>query len=174
MPMKLNVGVSRKVGLPEYSSAGASCNVELELDSGLLQHDVNAFQAQVQAAFSAAEAAVEAEVARLQEPAAPPNGLARWDNRNGGAHHTNGTSRPAHVNGTHARPTGVGRNGSSSDRATIRCTAKQARAIRAIARNLNLDLEQMLREDFGVGAPDDLTLSQASELIDSLRASREA
>ena len=35
MPLKLNVGVSRKVGLPDYCSAGASCNVEVELDSGL-------------------------------------------------------------------------------------------------------------------------------------------
>ena len=36
MPMKLNVGVSRKVGLPDYGSVGASCNLELELDAGLL------------------------------------------------------------------------------------------------------------------------------------------
>ena len=33
MPLKLNVGVSRKVGLPDYGSVGASCNVEVELDS---------------------------------------------------------------------------------------------------------------------------------------------
>jgi hypothetical protein len=36
MPLKLNVGVSKKLGMPEYSSVGAACNLEVELDSGLL------------------------------------------------------------------------------------------------------------------------------------------
>ena len=43
MPMKLNVGVSRKVGLPDYGSVGASCNLELELESGLIERDLDAF-----------------------------------------------------------------------------------------------------------------------------------
>ena len=42
MPMKLNVGVSRKVGLPNYGSVGASCNLELELDATLLERDLDA------------------------------------------------------------------------------------------------------------------------------------
>ena len=31
MSLKLNVGVSRKVGLPDYGSVGASCNLETDL-----------------------------------------------------------------------------------------------------------------------------------------------
>ena len=31
MPLKLNVGVTKKLGLPEYSSVGASCNLETVL-----------------------------------------------------------------------------------------------------------------------------------------------
>ena len=36
MPLRLDVGVSKKLGLPAYSSIGASCNLEVELDDGLL------------------------------------------------------------------------------------------------------------------------------------------
>ncbi|MDA1251419.1 MAG: hypothetical protein O2820_19590 [Planctomycetota bacterium] len=37
MPMKLNVGLSRKVGEPNYGSRGASMNLELELDNSLVE-----------------------------------------------------------------------------------------------------------------------------------------
>ena len=68
MPMKLNVGVSRKVGLPDYGSVGASCNLELELDAGLIDKDLDAFHARVRNAYVAAHQAVHDELARLQVP----------------------------------------------------------------------------------------------------------
>ena len=39
MPLKLNVGLSRKVGLPGYGSLGASCSLEGELPSMMLTGD---------------------------------------------------------------------------------------------------------------------------------------
>jgi hypothetical protein len=69
--MKINVGICRKVGLPEYSSAGADCHVELDVDGLLLTHGVDGLQAHIAQAFDACRAAVEAELARLTQPAAP-------------------------------------------------------------------------------------------------------
>jgi hypothetical protein len=65
MALKLNVGVSRKVGLPAFGSVGASCNLELEVDAGLLERDLDAFHARVRDAYAAARQAVHDELARL-------------------------------------------------------------------------------------------------------------
>jgi hypothetical protein len=38
MPLKLNVGLSRKVGERNYGSRGANVNVEVELDPALVKN----------------------------------------------------------------------------------------------------------------------------------------
>ena len=62
--LKLHAGVSKKVGLPGFSSASASCTVEAELDSSLLQ-DHEGFQIVVQRAYQSCEKAVQDQIARL-------------------------------------------------------------------------------------------------------------
>ena len=64
MPMRLNVGLCKKQGLPEFGSLGASCSVELELDSFLLRHDLAAFHEQVKNAYVACSQAVNDELTR--------------------------------------------------------------------------------------------------------------
>jgi hypothetical protein len=59
--LKLHAGVSKKVGLPGFSSASASCTIEAELDSSLLQ-DHEGFQVVVRRAY---EQAVHDQIARL-------------------------------------------------------------------------------------------------------------
>src|SRR5882757_6582107 len=68
MPLKLSVGLSRKVGQPDYGSLGASCGVEVELDPTLLRDDLDGFHASVRDAFVACRQAVNDELSRLGSP----------------------------------------------------------------------------------------------------------
>ena len=63
--LKLHAGVSKKVGLPGFSSASASCTIEAELDGALL-NDTQGFQMVVRRAYQSCEQAVQDEIARLQ------------------------------------------------------------------------------------------------------------
>ena len=154
MPLKLNVGVSKKLGLPEYSSVGASCNVEIELDPGLLEHDLDAFHDRARAAYMACHLAVEDDLARSQATA------------RSAVHGRNGT---ASTNGTHAS-----RGGSANGRPRLPATASQVRAIIAIARKQDADLEGLLRDEYGVDRPEDLSLrgEQADRPTQSRREPR--
>jgi hypothetical protein len=52
-------------------------------------------------------------------------------------------------------------------------TPNQVKAIVAIARKQDTDLAGLLRHEYEVEQPEDLSIRQASELIDSLRAQEE-
>ncbi len=164
MPIKLNVGVSRKVGTGDYGSLGASCNLEIELDAGQLDKDLDGFQARVRDVYVAAHQAVHDELARLR------------------AHHDAGAERSSVARGTTSSPNGAaGKPENGSPKAHWRgvprvrkaATPSQVKAILAIARRQNADLEGMLQEEFQVERCEDLTIAQASDLIDMLKAARE-
>ena len=160
MPMRLNVGVSKKLGLPAYSSIGASCNLEVELENSLLR-DPAGFRDQVQGAFAAAQRAVDDELGRLQ------------------ASTDSGESREATASNGHSNGTPVS-NGNAATRPELRhgragkpATASQVRAIVTIARRQHADLDGLLC-DLGVTRPEELSLAEASRLIDQLKAAAQA
>ena len=75
MPLKLTAGISKKLGLPGYSSVGAICHVELELDSGLIEEAPETFLARIREVYTQCAASVDEELARHQAPrtvARPP------------------------------------------------------------------------------------------------------
>ena len=59
--LKLNAGFNRKIGEPNYGSRGASVNVELELESSLID-DPQALMGRVRNLFDLARRAVDDEL----------------------------------------------------------------------------------------------------------------
>lgn len=147
MPLKLNVGLSRKVGEANYGSRGASVNLELELDSGLVT-EPERLQERIRQLFRLAKASVDEEL----HSDAPENTTQANDSGNGRTH------APA--------ANGNGRRSNSPRRAT----QSQVRALWAIAERQQIDLRQCIRDQFGINEPDGLSISQASELIDELKS----
>ncbi len=158
MPTKVNLGLSRKAGLPDFGSIGASCHVELELDGQILDGDLDRFRQNVRRAYQACREAVENELAReggiaLPQTRPPSNG--NGHSTGNGQHRANGNGYPNGSNGHHRG------NGRSS-------TQSQVRAINAIAGRNRIDLGPILSR-FGVQSVQDLSIGDASSLIDELK-----
>ena len=159
--LKLHAGISRKVGLPNFSSASASCHIEAELDSALLG-DAAGFQIVVQRAYRSCEQAVEDQISRLTREAQSDTGQpqkvieVRTSPAIQGAT-VNRLSAPQFSNQPSPRP----------------ATASQVRAIRAICSGRNIDLVSLLRDRFGLQTADELGIRQASNLIDELKSDGE-
>ena len=144
MPLKLNVGLQKKIGQPDYGSLGASCHLEVEVEASLVR-ETDQLREKIRYLFAQAKLAVEEELSGSQQEAGGNNGNGRHDNGGNGQRRLSGNERGA--------------------------TSAQIRALHAIAGRNRIDLSTRLGEDFGVSHPEDLSISQASELIDSLKSS---
>lgn len=61
MSLKANIGFSRKIGEPHFSSRGASVHLELELDTSLLEQPTQLLE-RIHESFELARTAVDAEL----------------------------------------------------------------------------------------------------------------
>ena len=72
MTIKINVGVNKKIGLPDYGSAGGHCNIEIEADNSILD-DAKHFLQRVKDAYEVARLSVEEELSHHR----PGNGVSQ-------------------------------------------------------------------------------------------------
>ena len=143
MPAKLNIGLSRKVGEANYSSRGASVNLEVELDSGTIS-DRQLLRRRVRSLYAMARRSVEEELGRA------PEGASNEPVRSSNSGHPNGNGHPTEP------PAGT-------------ATQSQVRAIFAIAKRHRLDPNSVVQERFHLSRVEDLSIRQASEMIDALK-----
>jgi hypothetical protein len=172
--LKLHAGVSKKVGLPGFSSASASCTIEAELDSSLLT-DREGLQMVVKRAYQSCEQAVQDEIARLTHDT--PNDISPHQ------HQTQPQPRqqeavievrttPA-ISGS-AVTTRIPAAQFPNQPSPRPATASQVKAIRAICARRKIDLVGVLRDRFGLTTADELGIRQASNLIDELKGDEPA
>ena len=159
MPLKLNVGLSRKVGEANYGSRGASVNLELELDSAIVS-EPGRLQERIRQMFVLAKQSIDEE---LHHSA---GAVSATKNGNGHAASDNHQRATASRNGSNGN--GYSR-GSQRSSTTPVATASQVRALHAIANRQGLNLEAVIRDRFDVERADTLSISEASELIDELK-----
>ena len=148
MLVKVCIGVSQKVGAARHGSPRVACRIECELDEGTKESS-DALQAQVQRLYIAAAQAVQHELARRQHAA------------------TAGTS-PV-VGGADPSCPGGRIMGTPFPRTERPATLAQRRAIRALARTQDVDLDEILIEIFEVSRVEELCVEEASRLIRQLR-----
>src|SRR3954471_6616658 len=66
MPLKLNLGLTKKIGQANYGSIGAACHIEVELDQSLAFDDVDRLRERIQQVYARCRQAVEEELAGQQ------------------------------------------------------------------------------------------------------------
>ena len=187
MPFIINVGVSRKAS-KDFQSTGYSLNLTAELDSGLLA-DSNRLQNEIERIYSQATIALNRQVegsvgqqkTTTNTPASVTVTVASLDslqNQSINRHQQHATTRPSGVlrvapmssvenpvvetvtnnfnsNGFHIQPLRP-------------ATDSQMRALKAIARRLQCDLDIEAHDEFAVSLSQ-LDVRQASRLIDLLK-----
>ena len=167
MPLKLSVGLSKKIGQPDYGSLGASCHVEFELDAGLLDSDLERLHHHARRAYVACAQAVNDELARHQQAASRNGSSPAADNGSQASGQSNG-----HGNGNGHNGSSVNCHGNGHQSGAQRITGKQLEYVRQLAgqiRGVGIRRLEALAQRMFAKPLADLSSLDASGLIDVLK-----
>ena len=169
MPMTLNVGLSKKIGLPDYGSLGATCNVTVELEAALLRDDLETFHAHVRKTYTACRQAVQDELSQHQAGEVPQQSIHDASASAGctGPQNSNSNSNGNSNGNDNARATGSNGNGShTASQKQLDYINQLARQIRGLGgRRVETLAQTMFRKPLA-----GLSSLDASGLIDTLKA----
>jgi len=172
--LKLNIGFNRKIGEANFSSRGASVNLEIEVESGVVR-EPDKLQAKIDYLFKLAKASVDAQLNGTSPPPQPQpatnNNGANGSNSNANASQTNGNGQGSQTSGNgNANGNGQGNgNGHHASEKQINFANQLAKGIRGLGARR---LESLTGRMFGKPLAD-LTSLDASSLIDTLKAIKE-
>jgi hypothetical protein len=139
---KLVVGFSQKVGEPNYGSRGGNVVLELEVD-GAAAANPEIVRAQLQGLFRLARQTVAEELSR--------------------------PSAPMHANGL--APSTNGHGVTANNRIPLRpATPNQVKAIVGLAIRHHVNLSDLLPLRYRVNRAEELSITEASALIDELKS----
>jgi hypothetical protein len=161
MPLKTNVGVSRKVADNNYGSRGASVNLEVELDSSLIQ-EPERLQERIRQVFRLAQQSVDEELSRQ---AAQSHDNGHTAATNGSQTNADATAAPATTpsNGNGHRN---GTNGHGASAKQLDYARQLAKSIQGLGiRRLEALAQKMFNKPLAA-----LTSMDASGLIDTLKS----
>ncbi len=157
MPIKTNVGVSRKIADNNYGSRGASVNLEVELDSSLIQ-EPERLQERIRQVFRLALQSVDEELARQNSANGHDNGQVHAESP--AQPRPTANARPQNGNGSGA---GHGQVASEKQMTYLRQLAKQVEGLGV--RRLETLAQKMFNKPMAA-----LSSFDASALIDTLKA----
>jgi hypothetical protein len=162
MAVKLNLGLSKKVGEPNYGSRGASVNIEIEVDPALVGEPTK-FLERIRQVFNLVRTSVNEELSGQIDGQTVPHS-------DKSAQSADSITREAVLNNGHrdGHCNGIGEEQGNGIRLATRA---QIKALIAISRQLGIDLARLIYERFHARRADDLSLRQASQLIGELRSS---
>ena len=150
--IKLNVGACRKVSDNHYGSKGGNVNIEVEVDSSLVG-DSAKLQAHIRHLFELARRSLTEELQANNEPACVDE---TYHQRDGAILNGNGNGNS---------------NGNAVSVAPVRyATEKQIICIQGLARKHGVPVPELLKQA-GVRMFNDMTVRQASAMIESLKGS---
>ncbi len=168
MALKANVGVSRKVADNNYGSRGASVNVEVELESALVNEPERFFD-RIRQVFRLTQQSIDEELTRQQAGCTNHSANRVNNGSNGNGYTDNGHAAPSGNGNSNGRTNGYSNGNGRANANGRKATASQVRAIHAIAKRQGLDLAQTLHDRYGTNQPEDLSITEASQLIDDLK-----
>jgi hypothetical protein len=145
VPLKIIVGLTKKITDSNYGSRGASVGIEAEADASLAAEPAK-LQQRVRELFSLVRASLTEELnAGGNGIAASTNGQSASQDADSQDQRRKPPSRPA--------------------------TQSQVKAIRSVAQARGVNVSQILRDRYHVTRPEDLSIREASDLIDALKGS---